>query len=68
MSKQKTAQVSLRMSPRAKALLRVAADREHRSATNMVEHLLLSYCAQHGLDAQVDALLNQQKSAKGENQ
>jgi hypothetical protein len=57
----KTEQVSLRMSPRAKALLRAAAEKEHRSASNMVEHLLLLYCEQNGITAN-DHLNNQEKS------
>lgn len=47
MSDTKTEQLSLRMSPKAKALLRVAATKEHRSVSNMVEHLVLAYCEQH---------------------
>lgn len=49
MASSKSEQLSLRMSPQAKALLRVAAEREHRSASNMVEHLVLAYCEQHGI-------------------
>lgn len=49
MTSAKTEQLSLRMSPRAKVLLRIAANREHRSASNMVEHLILSYCEQQGI-------------------
>ena len=49
MTDTKTEQLSLRMSPRAKALLRIAAAREHRSASNMVEHLVLDYCATNGI-------------------
>lgn len=47
----KTQQVNLRMSPRAKTLLRLAAEKEHRSASNMVEHLVLDYCEQHDIRA-----------------
>lgn len=47
----KTEQVNLRMSPRAKALLRLAAMKEHRSASNMVEHLVLDYCEQNQISA-----------------
>lgn len=50
MNDTKTEQVNLRMSPRAKRLLKVAAEREHRSATNMVEYLVFAYCEQHGID------------------
>ncbi|NNM63255.1 MAG: hypothetical protein HKL99_01330 [Burkholderiales bacterium] len=40
----KTEQLGLRITPTAKALLREAAVREHRSASNMVEHLIFEYC------------------------
>lgn len=54
---QKTAQVSLRMSPLAKALLRAAADLEHRSAANMLEHLIFDYCEKNGITvADVESL------------
>jgi uncharacterized protein (DUF1778 family) len=43
----KTEQLGLRITPSAKALLREAAAREHRSASNMVEHLILEYCEQN---------------------
>lgn len=33
----------------AKALLREAATREHRSASNMVEHLIYEYCEKNGI-------------------
>jgi len=49
MTDNKTEQLSLRMSPRAKALLRAAAAREHRTASNMVEHLVLDYCEKHAI-------------------
>jgi hypothetical protein len=49
MTDTKTEQLSLRMSPTAKALLRLAAAREHRSASNMVEHLVLEYCVTNGI-------------------
>jgi len=47
----KTEQVSVRMSPMAKSLLREAARREHRTASNMVEHLVLKYCSEHNIEA-----------------
>lgn len=49
MNEAKTEQLSLRMSPRAKALLRAAAAKEHRTASNMVEHLVLDYCEKHAI-------------------
>lgn len=63
----KTEQLSLRMSPKAKALLRKAAAKEHRSASNMVEHLVLAYCEQHGVVLESEPFLtnNQQSPKKG---
>jgi|SRR5450830_1670235 len=45
----KTEQLGLRITPTAKALLKVAALREHRSASNMVEHLILDYCERNNI-------------------
>jgi uncharacterized protein (DUF1778 family) len=45
----KTEQLGLRITPSAKALLREAATREHRSASNMVEHLILDYCEKNNI-------------------
>lgn len=45
----KTEQMGLRITPTAKALLREAAAREHRSASNMVEHLILDYCEKNNI-------------------
>jgi hypothetical protein len=43
--------MSFRVSPRFKALLEVAAARENRSLTNMLEILVFAHCEQHGLQA-----------------
>jgi hypothetical protein len=51
---QKTETLNLRVSPALKAALQAAARREHRSMANMVEHLVLGYCEQHGLAAERD--------------
>lgn len=32
-----------------KAILRLAADREHRTLSNMIEYLLLEYCERHAI-------------------
>ena len=45
----KTEQLGLRITPTAKALLRVAAAREHRSASNMIEHLIFEYCEKNSI-------------------
>ena len=35
--------------PRTKEALRIAADQQHRSITNMVEVLIWGYCERHGI-------------------
>lgn len=49
MAAEKTVSMSFRVSPQFKALLEVAAARENRSLTNMLETLLFAHCRQHGL-------------------
>jgi uncharacterized protein (DUF1778 family) len=49
MTAEKTISMSFRVSPRFKALLEVAAARENRSLTNMLETLVFAHCDQHGL-------------------
>ena len=58
MSEAKTEQLNLRMSSTGKALLRAAAAKEHRTISNMVEHLVLDYCEKHNiLDANTEKLI-----------
>lgn len=45
----KTETLNLRVSPHLKSALQVAAKRECRSMSNMVEFLVLTYCREHGL-------------------
>lgn len=52
MAARKTVSMSFRVSPRFKALLEVAAARENRSLTNMLETLLFAHCDQCGLTEQ----------------
>lgn len=49
MTAEKTVSVSFRVSPKFKALLEVAAARENRSLTNMLETLVFAHCEQHGI-------------------
>lgn len=42
--------ISFRVTPRFKHLLEIAAARENRSQTNMLETLLLAYCQREGID------------------
>lgn len=46
----KTETVNLRLSPRMKELLRIAAEREHRTLSNMIEALVLAYCESKGIE------------------
>jgi hypothetical protein len=45
----KTKTMSLRVSPTFKAALKLAAERDLRSQTNFLEHLLFAYCEQNGI-------------------
>jgi len=47
----KTETVNLRLSPMMKELLRIAAEREHRTLSNMIEALVLDYCESKGIAA-----------------
>ena len=54
MSRLKAETLSIRTSTEIKQLLRLAAERERRSASSMVEILVLEYARQHDLKAEVD--------------
>jgi hypothetical protein len=54
---QKTEQLSLRVSPLAKALLRTAASKQHRGAPKLVEHLALDSCEISDIQCASDALI-----------
>jgi hypothetical protein len=49
MKEPKTVAVSFRVSPKFKRCLAQAAARERRSQTNLIEHLVFSYCDANGL-------------------
>ena len=49
MALRKTQTMSLRVSPEFKSALKLAAERELRSQTNLLEHLLFAYCEQNGI-------------------
>mgnify|MGYP000877164132 FL=1 len=49
MSRLKDETLSIRTSAEIKQLLRLAAEREHRSAASMLEVLILEYAQQHQL-------------------
>ena len=48
-SARKTEAVNFRMAPDVKELLRLAAEQEHRTLTNMLEVLVLQHCEQRGI-------------------
>lgn len=50
MEETKTVSVAFRVTPRFKRLLEIAAAREHRSQTNLLEALLFAHCERLGLD------------------
>lgn len=43
-AKKKTAVMTLRVSPHVKAAAQLAAERDHRSVTSLVEVLILEHC------------------------
>jgi hypothetical protein len=45
----KSTNLNLRISPEVREALREAADREHRSISNMVEYLIVQYCKQNNI-------------------
>jgi len=55
MTERKTEAINLRMAPSTKELLRLAAEAEHRTLSNMLEVLILEYCEQHGIHAGTEA-------------
>jgi hypothetical protein len=56
MSKAKTEVVSVRVSPKIKAVLTLAAEKEMRSQANMIEVMVIKYCRSIGID--VDAVFD----------
>lgn len=53
MTPKKTTTMNLRVDPFIKVAIREAADREHRSITNMVEMLIRQHCKQVGISIPV---------------
>ena len=58
MVQSKSALLSLRMTPEAKALLALCAAREHRSMASMVEHMVHVYSESQGLTVPPTASTN----------
>ena len=49
-SQRKTQSINLRMAPAVKDLLRQAAQREHRTLSNLLELLILEHCRRNGIE------------------
>jgi len=49
MATTKSTTLTFRIEPGLKEALRTAANREHRSITNMVEVLIRDYCGRYGI-------------------
>jgi len=48
-SKSKTAVMTLRVAPAIKAAAEIAAERDHRSLTNLIEVLIIKHCESSGI-------------------
>lgn len=55
MKHDKTVPMNFRIGRKIKGLLELAADRDHRSMTNMLEVLILEYCKKHGITDEINA-------------
>ncbi|MYN09838.1 hypothetical protein [Pseudoduganella aquatica] len=64
MKRLKDETLSIRTSAEVKQLLRIAAEKEHRSIASMVEVLILKYAHEHGLVAGAEEQ-KKQKVANG---
>lgn len=49
MNERKTEAINLRMAPTTKELLRLVAQREHRTLSNMLEFLILEHASKAGI-------------------
>lgn len=67
MKRSKDETLSIRTSADIKQLLRMAAEKEHRSIASMMEVLILNYAQEHGLkaDAQSTEGTKKQKGSDG---
>ncbi len=67
MKRPKDETLSIRTSADIKQLLRIAAEREHRSIASMMEVLILSYAQQYGLSADTgsEGSKNKKKDSDG---
>ena len=64
MAEEKSVSVSFRVTPRFKRLLQTAAEREHRSQTNLLETLLFAHCVKHGVEEDAGEVSSRVKQEK----
>lgn len=63
-TERKTEAINLRMSPSTKELLRLVAEQEHRTLSNMLEVLILEHAAKLGVNPGVPMRAEGTKRAK----
>jgi hypothetical protein len=61
----KAATLNLRLRPEIKLALEIAAERECRSLTGLVEWLVMKHCNQNGIDVAVLAKMAAEKTKSG---
>ena len=54
----KTDTLNLRVSPELKELIRLAADKDHRTIGNFIEVLVRQHCAEHGIEVPLKTAQN----------
>lgn len=59
----RTETLNLRVTSELKELVRMAAEREHRSISNLIEVLVRDYCTKHGVKTESGASVAPKKSA-----
>lgn len=62
MAERKSEAINLRMTPSTKELLRLAAEREHRTLSNMLEVLILEHAAKAGIELPISKHRTSRKS------
>ena len=59
--------LTIRTTAEIKALLKLAAERERRSAASLIEVLVLDYCARNSIEiAEADSVSSDRKGGKAE--
>lgn len=59
----RTETLNLRVTSELKELVRLAAEREHRSISNLIEVLVREYCTKHGVKTESGTRAAPKKSA-----